>query len=340
MKCGLLLPHFGLSGGRDTLLTAATMAERYGFDSLWARDHIVFEPHSMEGPDRTHIDPFITLSMIAGATEHISLGTGSLIPYRHPIQTALALGSLDAVAGRRRVIAGFGIGSFNAEFAAVGLGGLHRGRLLEEQLEIIKALWSGEPVSHEGRYYRFDDVQIKPVPAAGTLPVWYCGNSELAVRRAVDHCEGWLPGRITLPTFESRVDTMHRYAREQGRQPVVTGAIPITSPGRSRSEALEKVSWQDILASSASSGWVRPQSGEWQSHADLDGALIAGTPSDIIAATQRFADAGAEHIVYDLRFRFDDLIDCIELLGNEVLPVVGDTVGSARVVHSRAKEQL
>jgi alkanesulfonate monooxygenase SsuD/methylene tetrahydromethanopterin reductase-like flavin-dependent oxidoreductase (luciferase family) len=211
---------------------------------------------------------------------------------------------------------------------------LHRGRLLEEQLEIIKALWSGEPVSHEGRYYRFDHVQIKPVPAADTLPVWYCGNSELAVRRAVDHCEGWLPGRITLPTFESRVDTMHRYAQEHGRRPVVAGAIPITSPGRSRSEALEKVSWRDILASSASSGWVRPPSGEWQSHTDLDGALIAGTPSDIIAATQRFADAGAEHIVYDLRFRFDDLIDCIELLGNEVLPVIGDTVGSARGVRS------
>ena len=78
MKCGLLLPHFGVSGRRDTLLTAATRAERYGFDSLWARDHIVFEPHSMEGADRTHIDPFIALSMIAGATERISLGTGSL----------------------------------------------------------------------------------------------------------------------------------------------------------------------------------------------------------------------------------------------------------------------
>jgi probable F420-dependent oxidoreductase len=314
------------------------MAERYGFDSLWARDHIVFEPHSMEGADRTHIDPFITLSMIAGATERISLGTGSLIPYRHPIQTALALGSLDAVAGPGRVIAGFGIGTFNAEFAAVGLGGLHRGRLLEEQLEIITALWSGEPVSHDGRYYRFDDVQIKPVPAPGTLPLWYCGNSELAVRRAVDHCDGWLPGRITLPTFESRVATMHRYAQVRGRKPVVTGAIPITSPGRTRSEALEKVSWQDILASSASSGWVRPPSGEWQSDTDLEGALIAGNSSDIIAATQRFAEAGAEHIVYDLRFRFDDLVDCIELLGNEVLPVVGDTVGSLPGVHSRAKE--
>jgi probable F420-dependent oxidoreductase len=329
MRYGILLPHFGASARRDTLLKAAVTAEDYGFDSVWTRDHIVFEPHSMEGPDRTHIDPFVTLAMVAGATDRISLGTASLIPHRHPIQTALALGSLDAVAGPGRVIAGMGIGTFNAEFEAVGLGGLHRGRLLEEQVEVIRSLWSGAKTDHKGRYYSFHGVQIKPVPKPGDLPIWYCGNSELAVRRSVDHFDGWLPGRITLPTFASRLAVMRDYAAAQGKPVPVTGAIPITSPGRTRAEGLEKVDWRQVLKSSASSGWVLPPSGEWQDYTDLDGALMAGTAQDIVAATRRYEAAGAEHVIYDLRFRFEDLQFCMDVLGQEVLPELRP--GPARV---------
>ena len=79
-RYGLLLPHFGEHASRRNLLEMAGAAERYEFDSVWVRDHLVFHPHGMEGQDRTHVDPMVTLGLIAGATEKLILGTGSLIP--------------------------------------------------------------------------------------------------------------------------------------------------------------------------------------------------------------------------------------------------------------------
>src|ERR687884_838136 len=164
-RYGLLLPHFGEHASRDYLIRGAQTAERYEFDSVWVRDHLVFHPHGMEGQDRTHVDPMVTLGLVAGVTEKLILGTGSLIPYRHPIQTALALSSLEALAGPGRVIAGFGIGTFDHEFNAAGLGGIDRRELIEEQIAIIRKLWTGQEVSIEGKFYRFEAVDIHPTPA-------------------------------------------------------------------------------------------------------------------------------------------------------------------------------
>src|SRR5829696_7529370 len=103
---GVLLPHFGTNASRQRLLDAAPIIERYGFDSVWVRDHIVYHPHEHEDQDRTHVDPFVILSAIAAVTERITLATGTLIPHRHPIHAALMLGSLDWIAGPDRIIAG------------------------------------------------------------------------------------------------------------------------------------------------------------------------------------------------------------------------------------------
>ena len=86
-RYGLLLPHFGEQATRPRLMRAIQQAERYGFDSVWVRDHIVFHPHRMEPQDRTFIDPFIVLGMAAALTERITLGTASIVPHRHPIHT-------------------------------------------------------------------------------------------------------------------------------------------------------------------------------------------------------------------------------------------------------------
>ncbi len=320
-RYGLLLPHFGEHASRKNLMEGAQRAEEYGFDSVWVRDHIVFHPHGMEGQDRTHVDPIVTLSLIGAVTEKLQLGTGSLIPYRHPIQTALVLGALDFVAGPGRIIAGFGIGTFDHEFNAVGLGGIPRADLLEEQVDIIRRLWSGDEISYEGKYYSFNDVDIHPVPASeGSIPIWYCGNSPASVRRAVEYCEGWMPGRITIKTFEKRMKRMTRLAGEAGKPLPTAAAIPITSPGSTREAALEKVNWQGMLKSAVKADWVLPESGAFQTADDLEGALIAGPPEHIIQETRKYHNAGLSHIVYDFRFRFDDWFECIDIIGKEVLP--------------------
>jgi probable F420-dependent oxidoreductase len=319
-RYGLLLPHFGEQAARDKLIRGAQKAEQYGFDSVWVRDHLVFHPHKMEGQDRTHVDPMVTLGLVAGVTEKLILGTGSLIPYRHPIHTALLLSSLEFVAGPGRVIAGFGIGTFNHEFEAAGLGGIDRRELLPEQVAIMRKLWTGEVVSHEGKFYSFKDVDIHPIPSSpDSIPIWYCGNSVASVRRAVEYCQGWMPGRITLKTFDKRVQRMRQFAEEAGKPMPTAAAIPITSPGRTREAALSKVNWQEMLRS-AVKDWVLPESGKWERPEDLEGALIAGPPEVIIQETRKYHRVGLTHLVYDLRFRFDDWDECLAILGEEVLP--------------------
>ncbi len=89
MKFGLLLPHFGEHASKDNLLRGSQRAEELGFDSVWVRDHLVFEPHGeMEKPNRSFYDALTTLTAIGAVTERIELGTGSLIPFRHPLVTA------------------------------------------------------------------------------------------------------------------------------------------------------------------------------------------------------------------------------------------------------------
>jgi probable F420-dependent oxidoreductase len=315
------MPHFGEHASRPNLLEFARAAERYGFDSVWVRDHIVFHPHGMEGQDRTHIDPLVTLSLVSGITDRLILGTGSLIPHRHPIHTALLLSSLEAVAGPGRVIAGWGIGTFDHEFNAVGLGGIPRQNLLEEQITIMRKLWSGDEVSYGGRYYSFHDVDIHPSPSVpGSIPIWYCGDSPASARRAVEYCDGWMPGRINMPTFRKRMSRLRRLAGEAGRSIPTAAAIPITSPARTREEALAKVNWQGMIKGAVKADWELPESGVWESPEDLEGALIFGTPDDIITETRKFQEAGLDHLVYDLRFRFADWEECVALLGEEVLP--------------------
>jgi hypothetical protein len=118
---------------------------------------------------------------------------------------------------------------------------------------------------------------------------------------------------------------------EYGRaQRPVAGAIPIVSPGRTKEEALESVNWREMMHQAISAKWELPDSGGWTSPQDLDGALIAGTADDIVDASERYHDAGLEHLVYDLRFRFDGWLDHIAFLGQEVLPRLrsGAAVGS------------
>ena len=339
-RYGLLLPHFGDQASRAKLLRGAQAAERYGFDSVWVRDHLVFHPHKFEGQDRTHVDPLVTLGLVAGVTERIILGTGSLVPHRHPIHTALLLGSLEFVAGPGRVIAGFGIGTYDHEFVAAGLEGIDRRELLPEQIEIIRRLWSGEEISYAGTFYSFEDVDIHPTPASGSIPIWYCGNSAASVRRAVEYCEGWMPGRVTLITYRKRVERMRQLADEAGKPIPTAAAIPITSPARTREAALAEVPWQAMLRN-AVKDWVPPPSGTWETLDDLEGALIAGPPELIGEDTRKYQQAGLNHTVYDLRFRFDDWDECLAMLGEEVLPELrrGDRGVTAAGVATGARER-
>src|SRR5437899_12688770 len=99
----------------------------------------------MEGTDRTFIEPFVTLTYIAGVTERIGLGAATIIPFRHPILLAYSVASL-SWATRRTFDLGIGAGTFDHEFEVIGQGSEDRGQLMKEQVLIARPLWSGRTI--------------------------------------------------------------------------------------------------------------------------------------------------------------------------------------------------
>lgn len=321
MKFGLLLPHFGEHASPDNLLNGARRAEELGFDSVWVRDHLVFEPHGeMERPDRTFYDALTTLTAIGAVTERIELGTGSLIPFRHPLVTALMAGTITQLAGPRLVL-GFGAGTFDHEFDAIGWGDRDRVELVRSNAQILRKVATENGVSYSDDYFKFSDVTIEPKPAGGPVPFWYCGATPRSARLAVEFCDGWMPGRIGMATLAKRIDAIREMEREQGKDPITIAVIPPTSIEASREEALEHVNIPGLLAWANKAKFaVRPPSGRYETVEDLEGQLIVGNPDDAVAEIRKFERLGVAHLVFDFRFKFDRWFDQIELLGTEVIP--------------------
>jgi alkanesulfonate monooxygenase SsuD/methylene tetrahydromethanopterin reductase-like flavin-dependent oxidoreductase (luciferase family) len=287
------------------------------------RDHLVFEPHGIEGSDNTHIEGLLVLSSIAAATKTISLGTSMAICHRHPIHLAQLFAGLSTIS-KGRVIMGMGLGGFPHEFAAAGFptGIQERAELVRSNIEICRRLWAGEQLSFENEFFRFQDVALKPIPVQ-PIPIWYGGGTPAACRRAVEYCDGWMPARTTFLTFRKLMGYIAELC-EKAAKPMINAAVmPFTSVDRSRELAVSKAHVAPLIAEANKfATWVKPPSGQFSTLDDIRGLVLAGTPADIVHDSRAYEEAGANHIVYDLRFRYADWFEQIEILGREVLPAL------------------
>ena len=320
LKFGLLLPHFGENASRQTVMEGARRAEAAGFYSVFARDHLVYEPHAgIEDANPTFYDPLTTLTAVGAITETISLGTGALIPFRNPLHLARIIGTMIELVGPR-IMLGLGTGRFDREFDAAGLAGVARLDLLKANVEILRSLVENGSVTYQDDVYQFEEISVEPRP--GPLDVWYCGSTPLSARLAVELGLGWLPGRITLETIRQRRHAMEELAGETQAQLPSIGVIAPTSIAADRDRAFDGLNVDGLLdwANTFGRWWVKPASGRFESAADLKGSLIAGTPDDVVAEVADFREAGVDHLVFDLRLHYDRWFESIDLLADEVLP--------------------
>ena len=321
-RFGLLVPHFGVEADQDLLIEGAQLAERLGYDSLWVRDHLIFHPHGLEGTDRTFVEPFVTLTYLAAKTERIGIGAATIIPFRHPILMAYSVASLSWMT-RRPFDLGIGAGNFQHEFDAIGQGDINRPEMMREQTLIARELWKGKSVEWNSDLYQFNDVDLKPQPVY-PVPVWWGGATPASARLAVDFCDGWLPGRITFPTYDVRVNKIRELCAEQGKQMIWTGAVPVMSIDESYDKAVNRLSVQGLIDNANHQKfWIRPEAGKFTKIEELDGSLLAGSPNDIVRGIQRYQEIGADLLIFDFRLRFADFLEQIEILAREVLPKVG-----------------
>jgi probable F420-dependent oxidoreductase len=325
LKFGLLLPHFGEHASVEKSLEGARRAEEYGFDSLWVRDHLVFKPHEIEGNDNTHVEGLLLLSAVASVTKKIALGTAMAICHRHPIHLAQLIASLSVIA-RGRIILGIGLGGFAHEFAAAGrpTSIAERAKLVKANIEVCRRLWAGEKLTYNSDGISFENVALKPQPIKD-VPIWIGGGSAAACRRAVELGVGWMPARITLATFASRVEYLRKLRQEAGKTLLDTAIMPLTSISESRTGALRGIDVKTLIDESQRfTRWVSPPALDSSDEGTAGGILLAGTAADIVRGTQAFARSGAGHVVYDLRLRYADWLGQLDLLGKEVLPALRD----------------
>ena len=275
----------------------------------------------MEKPNRTFYDALTTLTAIGAVTERIELGTGSLIPFRHPLITALMAGTITQLVGPRLIL-GFGAGTFDHEFEAIGWGDLDRVEMVRSNAEILERVFTENDVTYSDDNFSFKDVTIEPKPVGGRVPFWYCGATPRSARLAVEFCDGWMPGRISMLTLEKRIAVDARPGRRAGQGRRRPSPSSRRRPSRRRARRPSSTStspgcWPGPTRPSSRSSRRRARSRRVE---DLSGQLIVGSPDEAVAEVEKFRALGVEHLVFDFRFKFDRWFEQIELLGTEVLP--------------------
>jgi probable F420-dependent oxidoreductase len=231
MEFGYHLPIWGPAATRDTLLTLARRAEALGFDSVWASDHVVipFEirsryPYNATGdfplpPTTNFLEPLTALAVVAGVTERLRLGTTVLVlPHRHPVLAAKMLATLDHLAPGR-VILGAGVGWMREEIELLGAPYDQRGAWTDEAIEIMRACWRDERVSHRGRFFNFPEIGVAPKPARGTIPIWIGGHTPRAMRRVAELGEGWHAAFATPDVMRKGLVELKAACAKVGRNP-------------------------------------------------------------------------------------------------------------------------
>ncbi len=230
MDYGVTLPTAGPLAAPDALTAVATRAEALGYTSVWVTDHIAMPltiqspyPYTASrrppwDPSIPYLDAFTALTWAAAVTRRVLLGTSVLVlPMRPPLAVAKTAGTLDYLSGGR-VILGIGAGWMAEEFELLGQAFGDRGRRTVEAVRVLKACWSGDPVSFTGASYQFAPFAMAPKPRQGArLPVLGGGESDAALRRVAEVCDGWHPLGLDPDAFGTARARLERFVTRAGR---------------------------------------------------------------------------------------------------------------------------
>jgi probable F420-dependent oxidoreductase len=214
--------------------------EGMGFQHLVTADHVVGFNQETSGRNlrfgHRHIfhEPFVLLSFIAGVTQDLELVTAIVIlPQRQTALVAKQAAELDYLSdGRVRL--GVAVGWSQPEYEVLGEDFHTRGRRIDEQIAVLRALWTQELVTFEGRWHHIEDAGLNPMPVQRPIPLWLGGSSEAALRRVATVADGWLLVGRPQPEVGEQMETIRRLAREAGRDPArigLEGAIQLRSGG-------------------------------------------------------------------------------------------------------------
>lgn len=331
---GIRIPNSGPLASVDNIVKAAQATQEMGFSAIWLHDHVVWSDemhkhHISSGSAAALADQqtadfyesLTTLGYLAAQTQAVQLGVACLVlPCRNPIYAAKQTATLDHLTGGRLVV-GVGLGSkatySSNEFDVFGVPFNKRAPMTDEYIDAMKAIWTQDRATYQGRYVSFTDAEIFPKPLQEPYPpIWVGGWTDHAAARAGRRGDGWIPGWLS-PTEMAHGATVVRQAAEAaGRRPdaVSIAVEKLAAIAHTRDEALERA-LPTIRTSSAT--YERDVD-------DISFALdrhIIGSVDDVCRRVEKFVAAGVRHFELKLIYpTMDVLLEQMDLWAEEVMP--------------------
>jgi probable F420-dependent oxidoreductase len=230
MKLGVIFPQTEIGADPSGVRDFAQAAESLGYDHIVPYDHVVgANPASRPGWNApyTHKDmfhePFVLFGFLAAATKRIGLASGVVIlPQRQTVLVAKQAAAADVLSGGRLRL-GVGIGWNPVEYEALGEDFKNRGRRSEEQVEVLRLLWTKELVTFKGKWHTIIDAGINPLPIQRPIPIWFGGGADAVLKRVGRLGDGWFPLVEAGDKLRSMIEKIKAYAKEAGRDPRTIG---------------------------------------------------------------------------------------------------------------------
>lgn len=289
----------------EALVEYGVRMEQLGFDSLWVWDHILLGVK----PNFPIIDSLTLLTAIAARTEKIKLGTGILVlPLRNPVVLAKQLSSMDRLANGR-LIMGMASGWYKREFDAVGVPFDKRGKIMDEDLEILTRFWTEDMVEGEYSQHKISGGVMFPKPVQKPRPsILIGGYVDRVLKRAAVAGDGWLTYFYRPESFAKSWAKIRRFAEEGGKNPgalLNAAQLPIRV-GKSR-----------VAVESEMMEWL---GNEWDyaswSESTKDSAIL-GTVDDCVEQLKAHLDVGVQKLIF-VPYKYE--MDQIETIAREIIP--------------------
>ncbi len=285
MKIGILFPQLESSNDPSFLRDFAQTASEAGFSFVSAYEHVLGanpkSPEDWEKPatyKSSFLEPFSLFSFMAGAAPDLGFLTRILIlPQRQTVLVAKQAATLDILChGNFRL--GVGIGWNPSEYVSLNQDYPSRSQRLEEQVIVLRELWTQPLVDYQGRWHTIPDAGINPLPIQRPIPIWFGGHSEKTLRRVAAMGDGWLPNDLPFEETRRAIGHLQDYLQEAGRDPASIGIEPRLPYGSGDPDQLNQalLDWEKAGAT----------------HVSLD--IMGGnlqTPEAHLAALRNFSNA-------------------------------------------------
>ena len=222
-QVGIVFPHAEIGTDRSAIRDFVQAADALGYSHIHIYDHVVGgDPSEVKTGGYSVFSPFhealVLGGFIAAATSRIKIITGVLVlPQRQTALVAKQAAEVDVLSGGRLVL-GVGTGWNMLEYEALGAGFVNRGARLEEQVDVLRTLWTEESVRFAGRYHTIDDAGINPRPVC-SIPIWFGGEANRVLDRAARVGDGWFPLRAPGSDLASTIERLHWRLEASGRRP-------------------------------------------------------------------------------------------------------------------------